>query len=71
MEVPHLLQDLDVVGFLVLLPHLQDKTDGIRLQDLAVAFIRMEMGGKDDIMICGCLIFLIVRVSAGDQGLIP
>jgi hypothetical protein len=71
MEVPHHLQDLDVVAFLVLLPHLQDKTDGIRLQDLAEAFIRVEMAGKDDSMLCGRLNFLIVRVSVGDQGLIP
>ena len=50
----HLLRDLDVVGFLVLLPRLLDKMDGIRLQDLAEDFIRMEMAGKDDdSMICG------------------
>jgi hypothetical protein len=59
MEVRHHLRDLDVVAFLVPLFRRQDKMDGIRLRDLAVDFIRMEMAGKDDdSVICGRFIFV-------------
>jgi hypothetical protein len=43
----HLLQDLDVVCLVRHLLLLQDKMDGIHLQDLVEDFIKMVMGGKD------------------------